>query len=51
VATSGTPPCLKIGVALRDEVAIAGLRTHLDKFEAISFERNKVEQQLQWLIC
>jgi ubiquitin-conjugating enzyme (huntingtin interacting protein 2) len=33
----------KMGHAMRDEVAIAGLdRAHVDQFEAIGFERNKV---------
>jgi ubiquitin-conjugating enzyme (huntingtin interacting protein 2) len=46
VPTSGTPGTAvpgKAGVAVRDEVAIAGLdKAHVDKFEAIGFERNKV---------
>jgi ubiquitin-conjugating enzyme (huntingtin interacting protein 2) len=33
----------KMGHGMRDEVAIAGLdRAHVDQFEAIGFERNKV---------
>ena len=33
----------KMGYGMRDEVAIAGLdRAHVDQFEAIGFERNKV---------
>ena len=46
VPTSGTPGTAvtgKAGIAVRDEVAIAGLdKAHVDKFEAIGFERNKV---------
>ena len=46
VPTSGTPGVAapgKAGTAARDEVAIAGLdRAHVDQFEAIGFERNKV---------
>ncbi|KAN0131505.1 Ubiquitin-conjugating enzyme/RWD-like protein [Lactarius tabidus] len=53
VPTSGTPGTAvpgKAGVAVRDEVAIAGLdKAHVDKFEAIGFERNKVIDVLRRL--
>jgi ubiquitin-conjugating enzyme (huntingtin interacting protein 2) len=40
---SGQGAAGKIGASVRDEVAIAGLdRAHVDQFEAIGFERNKV---------
>jgi hypothetical protein len=42
-AGTAVPDSEKAGVALRDEVAIACLdRAHVDNFEAIGFERNKV---------
>jgi ubiquitin-conjugating enzyme (huntingtin interacting protein 2) len=43
VPSSGHGAAGKIGAGMRDEVAIAGLdRAHVDQFEAIGFERNKV---------
>ena len=42
-SSSGHGAAGKIGAGMRDEVAIAGLdRAHVDQFEAIGFERNKV---------
>jgi ubiquitin-conjugating enzyme (huntingtin interacting protein 2) len=47
---SGQGAAGKIGASVRDEVAIAGLdRAHVDQFEAIGFERNKVVRLL-WII-
>ena len=38
----------KTGAGIRDEVAMAGLdRAHVDQFEAIGFERNKVVRPVQ----
>jgi len=49
--SSGQAIAGKIGAGARDEVAIAGLdKAHVDQFEAIGFERNKVVRPVWFIV-